>query len=56
MELTDFSTTIVIKRMNREDAGEYEIVAKNEWGTTKEKFTVKVTGIFSVLILALLFS
>jgi len=33
-----------MKRMSREDAGDYELVAKNEWGTTKERFAVRVVG------------
>ena len=41
---TDYLATIVIRRMTRDDEGEYEIVAKNEWGTTREKFTLKVMG------------
>jgi titin len=45
VDATDFSTTITVKRMSREDAGEYEVVAKNEWGTTKERFTIKVMDV-----------
>jgi len=44
IDVGETASTIVIKRMTREDAGEYELVAKNEWGTTKERFTVKVVG------------
>jgi len=44
VDLGDTSTSIVIRRMARDDAGDYELVAKNEWGTTKERFNVSVVG------------
>ena len=44
VDVSEMATTLVIKRMTREDAGEYEVIAKNDWGTTKERFTVKVVG------------
>ena len=44
VDSTDYLATIAIKRMTRDDEGEYEIVARNEWGTTREKFTLKVMG------------
>ena len=44
VDVSETATTIVMKRMTREDAGDYELVAKNDWGTTKERFTVKVVG------------
>lgn len=44
LDVGETATSIVIRRMTREDAGDYEVVAKNEWGTTKERFNVKVVG------------
>ena len=44
VDLGDTATSIVIRRLTREDAGDYEVAAKNDWGTTKERFTVKVVG------------
>jgi len=44
VDVGETATFIVIKRMTRDDAGDYELVAKNDWGTTKERFTVKVVG------------
>jgi len=44
IDVGDASASIVIKRMTRDDAGDYELVAKNDWGTTKERFNVKVVG------------
>ena len=44
VDVGEATTTLVIRRMTREDAGEYEVSARNEWGTTKERFTVKVVG------------
>ena len=48
VDVGETATTLVIKRMTREDAGEYEVIAKNDWGTTKERFTVKVVGMYYV--------
>jgi len=44
VDIGETATTIMLKRITREDAGDYELVAKNDWGTTKERFTVKVVG------------
>jgi len=44
VDTTDFSSTLSVRKLTRDDDGEYEVVAKNEWGTTKEKFTIKVMG------------
>ena len=44
VDVGETASTIVMKRMSREDAGDYELVAKNEWGTTKERFAVRVVG------------
>jgi len=46
-------SSIVMKRLGREDAGQYELVARNDWGTTKERFAVIVVG--SMRLLPLIF-
>ena len=47
VDVGETATSIVMKRLTREDAGDYEVVAKNEWGTTRERFSVKVVGTYS---------
>lgn len=44
IETTDFSSIINIRRITRDDEGEYEIVVKNECGTSKARFALKVMG------------
>ena len=48
VDVGDSSTGIVMRRLTREDAGDYEVVAKNDWGTTKERFSVAVVGMCDV--------
>ena len=44
VDVGDASTSVVIRRLTRDDAGDYELVARNDWGTTKERFNVTVVG------------
>lgn len=44
IDTTDFSSVLGFKRITRDDDGEYEIVVKNECGTSKERFSLKVMG------------
>lgn len=44
VDTDDFTTTLKFRNITMDDQGEYEVVVKNEWGVTREKFTVKVVG------------
>ena len=44
IDTSDFMTTMSIRRAAKEDSGEYEVVAKNEAGTSSLSFSVKVMG------------
>ena len=44
VDTTEFSSTLSVRKLTREDEGEYEVIAKNEYGVVKERFTVKVMG------------
>ena len=44
IDTTDFMSMLSIRRTTQEDSGEYEVVAKNEWGTSSLSFSVKVMG------------
>lgn len=48
IETTDFMTTITIKRATVDDAGEYECVAKNDWGMSRVKSIVNIVGKFTI--------
>lgn len=40
----EFTTSVIVKRSSREDAGVYQLVAKNQWGTAEASFNVAVQG------------
>ena len=44
IDTSDFMSTMSIRRAAKDDSGEYEVVAKNEWGTSSLSFSVKVMG------------
>ena len=44
IDTTDFMTTLAVKRVTREDAGEYSLVAKNQFGTKDVTFILRVQG------------
>lgn len=44
IDTTDFMSTMCIRRAAKEDSGEYEVVAKNEWGMSSLSFAVNVMG------------
>ena len=44
LETDRYTTTLVTKHATLRDAGEYRVVAKNEWGTSSATVHVKVLG------------
>ena len=44
IDTDDFTSSLMVKRVTREDRGQYKVVAKNEWGTTEVTFDVSVNG------------
>lgn len=37
-------TTLLIRQLHRHDAGEYRVVAKNQWGSKEVTFNIHVQG------------
>ena len=44
LETTDYMASLTTKRITRDDAGEYECVAKNDWGSSRVKSIVHIMG------------
>ena len=44
IETTDYMTSLGVRRVGRDDAGEYCVVAKNEWGMSDARFNVNIMG------------
>ena len=44
VESTDYMTSLLIKQASAEDAGEYTVTAKNQWGSKKINFNINVQG------------
>ncbi len=54
VDTTDFSSTLLVKRVTKEDSGEYKVVAKNEFGTTRVKTNVRVRGMYCTQLILLI--
>ena len=44
VETSEYSSTLILRNASLHDEGVYEIVAKNEWGVSRQKFEVKIIG------------
>ena len=50
IDTTDYQSTLCIRRCNISHSGEYECVAKNEWGSAKLSMRIRVMGRLTVII------
>ena len=44
VDTDEYMSTLVMRRITRDDSGDYKILAKNEWGTSEVDFSIFVTG------------